>query len=154
MIFRIRIPCRFDQENKKDSFPFRDICFSTDEATGGGKKRDPGNEVADEVRLLKDVITPGSELLERMADKLNREEVPGVKNWTHLACKLNVPADVRREFGVAGQKRKSPTKEVLEWVAAKFPDKTLSDVANALDEIQRNDAIQIISKQFPDVVGK
>ena len=118
------------------SFPFRDICFSTDEV------------------LLKDVITPGSELLERMADKLDREEVPGVKNWTHLACKLNVPADVRREFGVAGQKRKSPTKEVLEWVAANFPDKTLSDVANALDKIQRNDAIQIISKQFPDVVGK
>ena len=142
MIFRIRIPCRFDQENKKItsiytlSFPFRDISFSTDEL------------------LLKDVITPGSELLERMADKLNREEVPGVKNWTHLACKLDVPADVRREFGVAGQKRKSPTREVLEWVAAKFPDKTLSDVANALDEIQRNDAIQIISKQFPDVVGK
>ena len=104
--------------------------------------------------LLKDVITPGSELLERMADKLNREEVPGVKNWTHLAWKLNVPADVRREFGVAEQKRKSPTKEVLKWVAAKFPDKTLSDVANALDEIQRYDVIQIISRQFPDVVGK
>ena len=142
MIFRIRIPCRFDQENKTItsiytlSFPFRDICFSADEV------------------LLKDVITPGSELLERMADKLNREEVPGVKNWNHLACQLNVPADVRREFGAAGQNRKSPTREVLEWVAAKFPDKTLSDVANALDEIQRNDAIQIISKQFPDVVGK
>ena len=142
MIFRIRIRCRFAQENKKItsiytlSFPFRDICFSTDEV------------------LLKDVITPGSELLERMADKLNREEVPGVENWTHLACKLDLPADVRREFGVAGQKRKSPTKEVLEWVAANFPDKTLSDVANALEKIQRYDAIQIISKQFPDVVSK
>ena len=39
------------------------------------------------------------ELVETMAENLNREEVPGVKNWIHLASKLNVPDDVRQEFG-------------------------------------------------------
>ena len=104
--------------------------------------------------LLKDIITPGSELLERLALELNREENPGVKNWTHLAWKMEVPADVRQEFADVKQVRKSPTKEVLEWVAAHFPEIALSDVAKALDEIQRNDAIQIISKYFPNTVGR
>ena len=102
--------------------------------------------------LLKDIITPGSELLERLALELNREENSVVKNWTHLAWKMEIPADVRRGFADVKQIRKSPTKEVLEWVAAQFPEITLSDVAKALDEIQRNDAVQIISEYFP--VGK
>ena len=94
------------------------------------------------------------ELVETMAENLNREEVPGVKNWIHLASKLNVPDDVRQELGATEKKWKSPTKEVIQWVAVNLPEKTLSDVANALDMIQRNDAIQIISMQFPDTVGK
>ena len=104
--------------------------------------------------LLKDIITPGSELLERLALELNREDNSVVKNWTHLAWKMEVPADVRRALADVKQIRKSPTKEVLEWVAVQFPEIALSDVAKALDEIQRNDAIQIISKHFPNTVGK
>ena len=104
--------------------------------------------------LLKDIITPGSELLERLALELNREDNSVVKNWTHLAWKMKVPADVRRALADIKQIRKSPTKEVLEWVAVQFPEIALSDVAKALDEIQRNDAIQIISKHFPNTVGK
>ena len=42
----------------------------------------------------------------------------------------------------------------MQWVAINLPEKTLSDVANALNRIQRNDAIQIISKQYPDTVGE
>lgn len=102
--------------------------------------------------LLKDIITPGSELLERLSQELNREKSPGVKNWTNLAWTMKIPADVCREFADVKQSRKSPTKEVLEWVAAQFPEIALSDVAKALDEIQRNDAIQIISEHFPDTV--
>ncbi|KAJ7326129.1 hypothetical protein OS493_027980 [Desmophyllum pertusum] len=72
--------------------------------------------------LLKDVMTPGSELLQTMADKLNRE-LPAVKNWKNLASQLEIPVDVRREFAdeSTGEKRRSPTKEVMEWVAARFP---------------------------------
>ena len=108
--------------------------------------------------LLKDIITPGSELLERLALELNREENSGLKNWMHLALKMEIPAEVLRAFADVKQitptKSKSPTKEVLEWVAAQFPEIALSDVEKALDEIQRNDAIQIISKHSPNTVGK
>ena len=103
---------------------------------------------------LDDIITPGSKLLERLALELNREENPEVKNWTHLAWKMKIPADVRGAFADVKQIRKSPTKEVLEWLAAHSPEKALRDVAKALDEIQRNDALQITSKHFLDTFGK
>ena len=67
---------------------------------------------------------------------------------------MEVPADVRRALADVKQIRKSPAEEVLEWVAVQFLEIALSDVAKALDEIQRNDAIQIISKHFPNTVGK
>lgn len=98
-------------------------------------------------------MTPGSELLQTMAAKLNRE-IPGIKDWHHLACKLEVPVDIRLAFGGVGPKGKSPTKEVMQWLVARFPDTTLKDVVKALDKIQRNDAIQIITRQFPDTVGE
>ena len=106
-------------------------------------------------KLLKDIIIPGSELLERLVLELDREENSGLKTWTHLALKWEIPAEVLRVFAVQQMsliKLKSPSKKVLEWVAAQFPEITLSDVAKALDEIQRNDAVQIISEYFP--VGK
>ena len=102
--------------------------------------------------LLEDIITPGSELLKKLALELNRKENFLVRNWTHLALIMDLPADERRALADVKQIRNSPTKEVLEWVAAKFPETALRDVAKALDEIQRDDAIQIISKYFP--VGK
>ena len=107
--------------------------------------------IADEV-LLKDIMAPGSELLQITADKLNRE-LPAIENWRNLAFKLKIPAEE-----ISGestwQKGRSPTKKVMEWVAARFPDTTLKDVVKALDKIQRNDAIQIITKHFPDTVGE
>ena len=63
--------------------------------------------------LLKDIITPRSGLLERLALELNREENSIVKNWTHLAWKMEIPADARRAFADVEQVRKSPTEEVL-----------------------------------------
>ena len=112
------------------------FCFNADELT------------------LKDVITPGSELLQTMALELNREDVPGVKNWRDLASNLEVPNDVLQEFEGQQTAKKSPTKEVIQWLVGRFPDTTLTDLVQALEKIQRNDAIQIITKQFPDAVGE
>ena len=53
------------------------------------------------------------ELVETMAENLNREEVPGVKNWIHLASKLNVPDDVRQELGATEKKRKVPPRKLF-----------------------------------------
>ena len=95
----------------------------------------------------------GSELLQTVADKLNMEQVPGVQSWRQLAHQLGIPHDAYREFDRT-EPRKSPTTEILQWLTAQYPDITLIDVVKALDKVQRNDAIQIITEQFPDTVGK
>ena len=104
--------------------------------------------------LIKDVITSGSELLQTIAVELNREEVPGVKNWRHLAYKLEVPSDVLQEFSGESTAKRSPTKEIIQWLGGRFPDKTLSDLVQALEKIKRNDAIQIIREQLSGASGE
>jgi len=104
--------------------------------------------------LIKDVITPGSKLLQTISIELNREEVPGVKNWRHLACKLEVPSDVLQEFSGESTAKRSPTKEVIQWLSVRFPDTTLSALVQALQKIKRNDAIQIITKQLSGAFGE
>ena len=51
---------------------------------------------------------------------------------------MKILADVRRSFADVKLIRKSPTREILEWVAAHSTEKLLSGVAKAIDEIQRN----------------
>ena len=98
-------------------------------------------------------MTPGSELLQTMANKLDGKSRV-MSNWYHLADKLEVPVAIRKRFDRVGQKGKSPLKEGMQWLVARFPDMTLKDVVKALERIQRNDAIQIITSQFPDTVGE
>ena len=98
-------------------------------------------------------MTSGSELLQTVAAKLNMEQVPRVQSWRQLAHHLGIPHDVYREFDRT-EPTKSPTKEVLQWLTARSPGITFIDVVNALNKIQRNDAIQIITKQFSGTVGK
>ena len=101
---------------------------------------------------MKDLMTSGSELLQTVASKLNTKKV-GVQSWRQLADYLEIPHDKYRDFDRT-EPRKSPTTEVLQWLTAQSPDITLIDVVKALNKIQRNDAIQIIRKEFPDTVGK
>ena len=102
---------------------------------------------------MKDVMPPGSELLQISADKLDGEKVPWEKNWLQLAYFLQIPSHVYQGFETREQ-RESPTMEVFRWLVVHFPGITLTDIVKALDKIQRNDVIQIITKHFPDTVSK
>lgn len=99
---------------------------------------------------MKDVMTPGSQLLQKMADRLDLE-IPAIKDWRHLACKLDVPVDVWRALE---QKRKSPIKELLQRMVVQGRNATWKDLLKAPENIQCYDAIQIIRRQFPDTVGE
>ena len=44
--------------------------------------------------------------------------------------------------------------EVFRWLVVHFPDITLIDIIMALEKIQRNDVIQIITQHFPDTVSE
>ena len=98
-------------------------------------------------------MLPGSELLQMVATKLDTEKVPWKKNWLQLAYYLQIPSQVYQEFETR-QQRKSPTMDVFRWLVVHFPDITLIDIVKALDKIQRNDVIQIITQHFPDTVSE
>jgi len=42
----------------------------------------------------------------------------------------------------------------MQQLVARRPGITLKDLVKALEEIQRNDVIQIITRQFPETVGE
>ena len=94
-------------------------------------------------------MPPGSELLQMVANKLDTEKVPWEKNWRQLAYHLKIPSHVYQGFETREQ-RKSPTMEVIRWLVVHSSDTTLIDIVNALEKIQRNDVIQIITQHFPD----
>ena len=99
-------------------------------------------------------MTPDSELLQKVADKLDIDHVPWASNWRKLASYLDIPSDVYLGFGDTTAQRKSPTKEMMQWLVARRPDITLTEIVEALEKIQRNDAIKIITREFPDTVGE
>ena len=103
--------------------------------------------------LVRDVMPPGSELLKIVADKLDTESGPWENNWRQLAYHLNIPPDVYQGFETK-EPLKSPTKEVMRWLVVDSPDKTLTDIVKALENIQRNDAIQIITRHFPETISE
>ena len=98
-------------------------------------------------------MPPGSDLLQMVANKLDTEKVPWEKNWLQLAYYLQIPSHVYQGFETREQ-RKSPTMEVFGWLVVHFPDITLIDIVKALEKIQRNDVIQIITQHFPGTVSK
>ena len=99
-------------------------------------------------------MIPGSELLKTVEDKLNIDHVPWAQNWRQLAHHLKIPSKVYQEFDGSTAERKSPTKEVLQLLVQRTPGITLIDIIEALEKIQRNDAIQIITQRFPETVGE
>ena len=98
-------------------------------------------------------MPPGSDLLRMVANILDTEKVPWEKKWLQLAYYLQIPSHVYQRFETREQ-RKSPTVEVIRWLVVHSPGITLIDIVKALEKIQRNDVIQIITQHFPGTVSK
>ena len=77
--------------------------------------------------------------------------------WRRLARQLNIQSSVFEEFDEYSKlirPRKSPTKEVLQWLAHWFPDMTLTDFLVVLEKTECEHAIQIITVHFLGTVGE
>ena len=80
-----------------------------------------------------------------------------LSEWRRLAGHLNIQSSVCEEFDQHSKlrgPRKSPTKEVLQWLAYMFPEMTLTDFVVGLEKTECKHAIQIITAHFPDTVGE
>ena len=86
-------------------------------------------------------MTPGSELLEVIAERLNINPVPWARDLRRLAYHLKIPYDVYQQFDEEMTQRKSPTKEVLQWLVGRFPGMKFIDVVETFKKIQCSHAI-------------
>lgn len=107
--------------------------------------------------LIKDLVTLQAEIITMIADQLSSVRNLRGAEWLSLALHLNIQFSVCKEFDEELKlirPRKSPTKEVLQWLAHRFPDMTLTDFVVVLEKTECKHAIQIITAHFPDTVGK
>ncbi|XP_010883342.2 IGF-like family receptor 1 [Esox lucius] len=76
-------------------------------------------------------------------------EIPGVKNTSHLASRCSFPA-TWITYTYSLRDSKSPLRAVLEGVTTKNPEWTVGHLARLLREMDRNDAVAVLSKlNFP-----
>ncbi|XP_052345929.1 IGF-like family receptor 1 isoform X3 [Oncorhynchus keta] len=72
-------------------------------------------------------------------------EIPGVKNTSHLASRCSFPA-TWITYTYSMRDSKSPLRAVLEGVTTKHPDWTVGQLARLLREMDRNDAVVVLTK--------
>ena len=101
-------------------------------------------------KLVKDVITPQSDLLGKISNELDRDIV-GTGNWRNLAYKLGIPREVYEEFSdPKGQDKPSPTIGIIQKVVKERPSITIVDVVKVLTRIKRMD----VKEEIENEVGK
>ena len=102
-------------------------------------------------------MTLQAEIITMIADQVSSVRDPWRPEWLNLALELNIQFSECKEFDEEYKlirPRKSPTKEVLQWLAHRFPDMTLTDFVVVLEKTECKHAIQIITAHFPDTVGE
>ncbi|XP_038832834.1 IGF-like family receptor 1 [Salvelinus namaycush] len=109
-----------------------------------------------ETRSLEDILSPDlqSAPLQTVLDNLDvleelvillDPESPGVKNTSHLASRCSFPA-TWITYTYSLRESKSPLRAVLEGVTTKHPDWTVGHLARLLREMDRNDAVAVLTK--------
>lgn len=84
------------------------------------------------------------DVLEELVILLDPES-PGVKNTSHLASRCSFPA-TWITYTYSLRESKSPLRAVLEGVTTKHPEWTVGHLARLLREMDRNDAVAVLTK--------
>ncbi|XP_021447645.2 IGF-like family receptor 1 [Oncorhynchus mykiss] len=84
------------------------------------------------------------DVLEELVILLDPES-PGVKNTSHLASRCSFPA-TWITYTYSLRESKSPLRAVLEGVTTKHPEWTVGHLARLLREMDRNDAVVVLTK--------
>lgn len=88
------------------------------------------------------------DVLEQLVVLLDPDS-PGVKNTKHLASYCSFPS-TWITYTYSMKDTKSPLKAVLEGVTSRNPDWTVGHLARLLKQMERNDAIAVLSQLRPN----
>lgn len=163
---RSRAFCIRGKENKpwfmvslKDCLPSDNILYTNQQSWTSRRTAAVNEEVAllqSETRNLEDILSPDlqSAPLQTVLDNLDvleelvillDPEIPGVKNTSHLASRCSFPA-TWITYTYSLRESKSPLRAVLEGVTTKHPEWTVGHLARLLREMDRNDAVVVLTK--------
>ncbi|XP_046894414.1 IGF-like family receptor 1 isoform X2 [Hypomesus transpacificus] len=90
------------------------------------------------------IVLENLDVLEELVILLDPER-PGVKNTTHLASRCSFPS-TWITYTYSLRATRSPLKAVLEGVTTRNPDWTVGHLAQLLKEMDRNDAVAVLTK--------
>lgn len=90
------------------------------------------------------VVLDNLDVLEELVILLDPES-HGVKNTKHLASLFSFPS-TWITYAYSMKDSKSPLKAVLEGVTSRHPDWTVGHLTKLLQQIERNDAITVLTK--------
>ncbi|XP_047453640.1 IGF-like family receptor 1 isoform X2 [Mugil cephalus] len=119
-------------------------------------KRKRGNSDLEDVLDAKILAAPlhtvldNLDVLEELVILLDPECV-GTKNTKHLASRCSFPSSWIT-YTYSMKESKSPLRAVLEGVTSKHPDWTVGHLAKHLQQMDRNDAVAVLSKLSLNVV--
>ncbi|XP_064803958.1 IGF-like family receptor 1 isoform X2 [Oncorhynchus masou masou] len=148
------------RRGRSRAFCIRDNILYTNQQSWSSRGTASVNEevafLQSETRNLEDILSPDlqSAPLQTVLDNLDvleelvillDPEIPGVKNTTHLASRCSFPA-TWITYTYSLRESKSPLRAVLEGVTTKHPDWTVGQLARLLREMDRNDAVVVLTK--------
>ncbi|XP_014011824.2 IGF-like family receptor 1 [Salmo salar] len=153
------------RRRRSRAFCFRGLWFDTDKQNTHQWSRSSKTTAAvnedvallqSETRSLEDILSPDlqSAPLQTVLDNLDvleelvillDPERPGVKNTSHLASRCSFPA-TWITYTYSLRESKSPLRAVLEGVTTKHPEWTVGHLARLLREMDRNDAVAVLTK--------
>ncbi|XP_029572862.1 IGF-like family receptor 1 [Salmo trutta] len=148
------------KKRRSRAFCFRDNILYTNQQSRSSRRTAAVNEevalLQSETRSLEDILSPDlqSAPLQTVLDNLDvleelvillDPESPGVKNTSHLASRCSFPA-TWITYTYSLRDSKSPLRAVLEGVTTKHPDWTVGQLARLLREMDRNDAVVVLTK--------
>ncbi|KAM9513250.1 IGF-like family receptor 1 isoform 1-T2 [Salvelinus alpinus] len=157
--------CFRDKDNKPcfkvnlNCLPSDNILYTNQQSRSSRRTAAVNEEFAllqSETRSLEDILSPDiqSAPLQTVLDNLDvleelvillDPEIPGVKNTRHLASRCSFPA-TWITYTYSLRDSKSPLRAVLEGITTKHPDWTVGQLARLLREMDRNDAVAVLTK--------
>ncbi|XP_041758558.1 IGF-like family receptor 1 isoform X2 [Coregonus clupeaformis] len=138
----------------KDCLPSDNILYTNQQSRSS--KRAEVSLLQSETRSLEDLLSPdlqwaplqmvldNLDVLEELVILLDPES-PGVKNTSHLASRCSFPS-TWITYTYSLRDSKSPLRAVLEGVTTKHPEWTVGHLARHLREMDRNDAVAVLTK--------
>lgn len=98
----------------------------------------------DEREKLEKIMPRDSDLLEDVSLSLNKNAGGSLQNWRQFASRLKIPSYIYESYDPKNSH--SPTEMLLDWLKGMSPEFTVGQLCTEIQNIDRNDVFELITK--------